>query len=416
MIDLLEWRLAGDDPYGDDASTGTQSLPRRRKKKASSKRAAASGGKKSSGSNRGLIIGLSAGGGLLVIALLALAFWPEKPSPEVADASNGDDAAAGINDLEPVSDAPNASTTTHADAVAAIKKLGGKVIPMGTGGPDADSVVSTDGSADSTGTTSDAANPENAGGTQSTSADSSEQIYQFDHDAWSKASEQFRANRINATLVEADDIPGLTDDIPSLTHVALIDLPLPRFGKMPDDLWKKILPVSHIHVRTQYMSGYQMQKLAEHPGLVGLNISRTYVGSGDGLIKLQKHPLFRSLHLSVPMGPISDRQIGELVGLRALGLHHESVSNETVAFITNITELRSLSLQNSSVDDDGISHIVKLTKLQTLFLDGSKVTDAGLKSLENLKSLSLLSVRDLVVSPPAVADLQAALPDCKILK
>jgi predicted Zn finger-like uncharacterized protein len=127
--ELLNFDAAayGDDPSGDDASTGTQPLPRRRKKSAGSKRAAASGGKKSSGSNRGLIIGLSAGGGLLVIALLALAFWPEKPSSEVADASDGNNAVAEIKDPEPAADVSNASSTTQADAVAAIKKLGGDV-------------------------------------------------------------------------------------------------------------------------------------------------------------------------------------------------------------------------------------------------------------------------------------------------
>ncbi|MEO2019874.1 MAG: hypothetical protein ABGZ53_36535, partial [Fuerstiella sp.] len=119
---------SGDDPYGDDAATGTQPLPRRRKKKSGSKRAAASGGKKSSGSNRGLIIGLSAGGGLLVIAMLALAFWPEKPGPEVADASDGDNAVVEIDDAEPVPDVSNASPTAQADAVAEIKKLGGEFV------------------------------------------------------------------------------------------------------------------------------------------------------------------------------------------------------------------------------------------------------------------------------------------------
>ena len=296
-------------------------------------------------------------------------------------------------------------------------------IPM-LGGFSADSVVSTDdsGGADSTGSAADASRSGNAGEPKSTSPDNSEQIpqpdssgqiSQFDHDAWNKASEQFRANGIKASLGEANDIGDLGT---GLTHVAIIDLPLPRIGKMPDDLWPKISPVSHIYVRTENMTGFQLLKLAEHPGLVGLTISRRYVGTGEGLVKLQKHPLFRVLHLSVPMRSNNERLIGELVELRALGLNHESVSNETVAFITNMTELRSLSLQNSSVDDDGISHIVKLTKLQTLFLDGSKVTDAGLKSLEKFESLSMLSVRDLAVSPKTVADLQAALPDCKILK
>ena len=41
-------------------------------------------GKKSSGQNRGLLIGLSAGGGVLVVALLTWMFWPAGPAGKVA--------------------------------------------------------------------------------------------------------------------------------------------------------------------------------------------------------------------------------------------------------------------------------------------------------------------------------------------
>jgi uncharacterized protein (TIGR03067 family) len=110
---------SGDDPYGDDVSTATQPLPRRRRKTSGNKRSASSGGKKSSGSSRGLIIGLSAGGGLLVIALLALAFWPEKPSSEVADASDGDNAESSLTTDED-STSPTDTTTTNPFAPVAV--------------------------------------------------------------------------------------------------------------------------------------------------------------------------------------------------------------------------------------------------------------------------------------------------------
>ena len=296
---------------------------------------------------------------------------------------------------------------------------------------DGDANVSTDGGggADSTDATPNATTSQDASNTQtrdgavsptktagepeSGPADDSDQIAEFDDDAWSKASAQLKASGIGAFLMDTSDIKKLGT---GLKHIALIDLPLPRFEEMPDDLWARIKPVSHIYVRTEHINGLQMQKLAEHPGLIGVNINRSYVGSGDGLIQLQKRPQFRSLLLSVPMGPVSERLIGELTQLRSLGLNHDSVSNETLASITNLTELRSLSLQGASVNDDGVAHIVKLTKLETLFLDKSRVTDLGLNSLQNLKSLTLCSVRDLAVSPQAVAALQAALPDCRIFK
>ncbi|MEO2032552.1 MAG: TIGR03067 domain-containing protein, partial [Planctomycetaceae bacterium] len=78
-----------------------------------------SAGKKSSGSNRGLIIGLSAGGGLLVIALLALAFWPEKPGPDLADASDGDNAESSST-KDGDSTSPTDATTTNPSAPATV--------------------------------------------------------------------------------------------------------------------------------------------------------------------------------------------------------------------------------------------------------------------------------------------------------
>src|SRR5438552_2461631 len=48
-------------------------------------------------------------------------------------------------------------------------------------------------------------------------------------------------------------------------------------------------------------------------------------------------------------------------------------------------------------------------------LGGAKVTDAGLKELKDLKKLTLLWLRDTKVTDAGVADLQKALPACKII-
>ena len=56
-----------------------------------------------------------------------------------------------------------------------------------------------------------------------------------------------------------------------------------------------------------------------------------------------------------------------------------------------------------------------LKQLTTLYLGGTQVTDAGLKELKDLKQLTSLNL--LVteqVTDDGVADLQKALPGCKI--
>lgn len=44
------------------------------------------------------------------------------------------------------------------------------------------------------------------------------------------------------------------------------------------------------------------------------------------------------------------------------------------------------------------------------------MTDAGLQNLKSLKDLTMFSVRGLNVTPQGVADFEAALPKCQVLK
>jgi len=57
-----------------------------------------------------------------------------------------------------------------------------------------------------------------------------------------------------------------------------------------------------------------------------------------------------------------------------------------------------------------------LTSLQTLNLYGTKVTDAGLEHLKGFTNLETLSLYGTQITSAGVADLQKALPNCKITK
>ena len=74
-----------------------------------------------------------------------------------------------------------------------------------------------------------------------------------------------------------------------------------------------------------------------------------------------------------------------------------------------------VSLFTTAVTDAGLKELKDLKQLTTLDLDGTKVTDAGLKELKDLKQLTSLNLMNTEqVTDDGVADLQKALPGCKI--
>jgi hypothetical protein len=66
------------------------------------------------------------------------------------------------------------------------------------------------------------------------------------------------------------------------------------------------------------------------------------------------------------------------------------------------------------VTDAGLKHMAWLSGLKVLNLQGTKVTDAGLKYLAALNGLETLNLGKTEVSPQGVAQLQKALPKCKV--
>jgi hypothetical protein len=97
-----EWDSDDEDDYDDEQA---EAPVRSRRARPSSARRSVSRkgkgkGKKSSGSNRGLVIGLSAGGGVLVVALLTWALWPAPVADNVTTdplATTRDDNSTNTN-------------------------------------------------------------------------------------------------------------------------------------------------------------------------------------------------------------------------------------------------------------------------------------------------------------------------------
>ena len=68
-----------------------------------------------------------------------------------------------------------------------------------------------------------------------------------------------------------------------------------------------------------------------------------------------------------------------------------------------------------TITDAGLKEVAKLQQLKVLSLSGAKhVTDTGLKEVAKLKQLDVLSLGNTQVTKAGVAELQKALPKCKI--
>lgn len=106
----------------------------------------------------------------------------------------------------------------------------------------------------------------------------------------------------------------------------------------------------------------------------------------------------------------------ELTQLRALDLICPKVSDSGLVHLKGLTELRKLSLNPSSVTDAGLVNLKELTNLVTLKLGSAKLTDAGMIHLKTLTKLEFLSLNNTRVTATGVKMLQAALPNCTIVR
>ena len=79
-----------------------------------------------------------------------------------------------------------------------------------------------------------------------------------------------------------------------------------------------------------------------------------------------------------------------------------------------MTELRSLDLWGTGITDEGLEHLGGLKNLQGLCVSDTLVTDHGLLRLKGLTRLKILQADRTHITPLGVAELQCALPRCRI--
>ena len=75
-----------------------------------------------------------------------------------------------------------------------------------------------------------------------------------------------------------------------------------------------------------------------------------------------------------------------------------------------------LGLGSLAVTDEALAKLADETKLHALYLYDTKITDAGLKHLSGLTGLRLLLLTATPVTDAGVAELEAALPECVVVR
>jgi len=75
-----------------------------------------------------------------------------------------------------------------------------------------------------------------------------------------------------------------------------------------------------------------------------------------------------------------------------------------------------LGLGSLAVTDEALAKLADETKLHALYLYDTKITDAGLKHLSGFTGLRLLLLTATPVTDAAVTELEAALPECVVVR
>jgi len=106
---------------------------------------------------------------------------------------------------------------------------------------------------------------------------------------------------------------------------------------------------------------------------------------------------------------------GEVV---EVDLRFSKITDVGMIHLKELTKLETLRLSLSTmITDAGLVHLKGLTNLRTLDLKTTlQITDAGLVHLKGLTNLQELDLEDTQATDAGIAELQKALPNCKIEK
>jgi uncharacterized protein len=92
------------------------------------------------------------------------------------------------------------------------------------------------------------------------------------------------------------------------------------------------------------------------------------------------------------------------------------LTDDDLVVLDSLPYVEQLFLSETSVGDAGLSHLTCMSGLTYLDLNETRVSDAGVAILKRLRRLERLELAETLVTAGGVSDLQAALPNCEIIR
>lgn len=106
------------------------------------------------------------------------------------------------------------------------------------------------------------------------------------------------------------------------------------------------------------------------------------------------------------------KRLAGLKRLEELTLSETKLDVDAMGIISQLPELKMLSLTNTGLDDDGIAKLVELKKLERLIIPANPVGDKGLAELFDLQGLKLIYAAETQITKAGAASHQAINPQC----
>ena len=183
------------------------------------------------------------------------------------------------------------------------------------------------------------------------------------------------------------------------------------------------LPGDYFQVRRVSLAGVT-KPLGELPGQLGWlrfpkfdrleNLDLTGLTSLDYSFLTSIHGLQELNLTSAGLNDDALAKLPKLAFLKRLILDGNDIRGGGLAALNAQPELIDLSLGCPTLTDLTAKNLAELKQLKRLSLAGSGLTDVGIKHLASLTNLESLDLRRTKATAAGIAELQAALPMCRI--
>ena len=178
---------------------------------------------------------------------------------------------------------------------------------------------------------------------------------------------------------------------------------------------KDLKELQTLYLGNTKMNDAGLEQLKELQGLRELVLYGTKV-TDAGLARLTALQNLQTLNLANnEITGAGFAHLKEMKGLQVLDVGCPRLTDAGLVFLKEMKGLKSLSLSSSKVTDAGLAILKEMKGLEHLDLSGTKVTDDGLTQLKEMKGLQTLHLQGPRVTDVGIADLQAALPNTKII-